>query len=192
MGGTTFIPQEIIERRIFIIRDQKVMLDSDLTHLYGVNTKVLNQAIKRNARKFPGDFMFRLTKKELGMLHALKSTTQDMRSQFVTALKRNVRFLPYVFTEHGALMAANVLNSRRAVRMSVFVVRAFIKMRELFAANGALTKKLAELEKKLTGRLNVHERVIVDILAQIKKLMTIPLQPEPKRHPMGFHLNNEE
>ncbi len=101
------------------------------------------------------------------------------------------RTLPYAFTEHGAIMAANILNSERAVQMSIFVVRAFIKMRQTLAANRAFTDKLDELEKKLTGRLDVHEKVIAYVLGELKKLMEPPQLPEPKRRPIGFR-NEEE
>jgi hypothetical protein len=114
-----------LETLIYEIRGQKIILDSDLARIYGVATKAFNQAVKRNADKFPADFMFRLTARKARRL-------QRSRSQFVT-LKRgqNIKYLPYAFTEHGAIMAANVLNSPRAVQMSVFVVRAFLKMRAL-------------------------------------------------------------
>jgi phage regulator Rha-like protein len=183
-----------IETLILVLRGERVILDYDLAALYGVRTRVLNQAIKRNIEKFPEDFMFRLTKKDLESLILQNETSNnlsDMRSQIVTASKRNIRFLPFAFTEHGAIMAANVLNSPRAVQMSVFVVRAFIKMREALTANKALTEKLVELEKKLTSRLDVHEKAIVHILKEIKKLMPLPL-PEPKRRPIGFRLQEDE
>ena len=192
MGGTKFIPQEIIARQIFFIREQKVMLDNDLARLYGVETRALNQAVKRNPGKFPSDFMFRLKKKEFAFLLTQQSTVDPMRSQSVTASKRNVRYLPYVFTEHGALMAANVLNSRRAVKMSVFVMRAFIKMREIFAANKILAERLTALEKKLTGRVNIHERTIIQILTQIKKLMAFHEEPQPKRRAIGFQIDRSD
>ncbi|MDI6803552.1 MAG: ORF6N domain-containing protein [Bacteroidota bacterium] len=112
---------------------------------------------------------------------------KTLTSQFARSKKGRGgrRVLPFAFTEHGAIMAANVLNSPRAVQMSVFVVRAFVKMREVFTANKAITEKLAELEKKLTSRLDVHEKAIIHILKEIKKLMPLPL-PEPKRRPIGF------
>jgi hypothetical protein len=114
-----------------------------------------------------------------------------MRSQIATASKRNIRYRPWAFTEHGAIMAASVLNSPRAVQMSVFVVRAFVKMREVLTQNGRLAEKLAELEQRLTGRLDVHEKAIVHILDEIKKLMEpLPSQPEPKRREIGFHVHD--
>jgi len=175
---TSLIPQQPVEDLIFLVRGQRVVLDSDLAQVYGVPTKRLNEAIKRNADRFPLDFMFRLT---LGEAEAFRRS----RSQFAT-LKRgqNIKYLPFAFTEHGAIMAANVLNSPRAVQMSVFVVRAFVKMCETLAQNKELAAKLAELERKLTARLDNHEKAIVHILEEIKKLMAPP--PEPKRRQIGF------
>lgn len=121
--------EQTIEKKIFLIRGQRVMIDSDLAELYGVPTKVFNQAVKRNRSRFPDDFCFRLTKEEsLTILHS--------RSRSVT-LKRgqNIKYLPYAFTEHGAVMAANVLNSPRAVQMSVLVIRVFVKLREKLSAD---------------------------------------------------------
>lgn len=169
------ISDEVIEQIILFIRGQKVMLDADLARLYGVKTRQLVQAIKRNQKRFPSDFMFRLTRVE----------DQRLRSQFVISKKRGGRrYLPYVFTEHGAVMAANILNSERAVQMSVFVVRAFIRLRQYLSNNKTLAYKLTELEQKLTGRLDDHEKVILHIISEIKKLMS-PSKP-PKRK-IGFH-----
>ncbi len=168
-----------IEGRIFIVRGQSVLLDSDLARIYNVTTKAFNQAVKRNIARFPSDFAFRLTSGE----------AHKMRSQIVTASKRNVRYLPYVFTEHGALMAANILNSSRAVMMSVYVVRAFIKLREALVGNRALAEKLADLERKLTSRLNVHEEAIVRLFTEIRELLNSPPpggSGKPKRR-IGFH-----
>jgi phage regulator Rha-like protein len=166
-----------VQALIGTIRGCRVILAADLAALYGVQTKALNQAFKRNSDRFPEDFVFRLTRDEADA--AFRS-----RSQTVT-LKRgsNIKYLPYAFTEHGALMAANVLNSPRAVQMSVFVVRAFIKMRETLAGNKALMEKLAVLEKKLTSRLDIHEKAIVHVLGEIKRLMAGPEQPKRK---IGF------
>ncbi len=151
-----------LEPRIVTIRGLKVILDADLAKIYGVPTKRLNEQIKRNPARFPEDFVFQLTEEE----------TNNLRSQFATSsLHGGRRYLPYVFTEHGSIMAATVLNSPKAIEMSVFVVRAFIKMRETLANNKALALKLAELEKKLTDRLNVHERAIVHVLGEVRKLM---------------------
>jgi phage regulator Rha-like protein len=169
------------------IRGQKVILDFDLAHIYDVPTKALNQAIKRNAVRFPPDFMFQLTKEEAEI--EFRS-----RSQFVT-LKRgmNIKYRPYAFTENGAIMAANVLNSPEAVRMSVFVVRAFVKMRDLLGGTKELSRQLADLEKKLTARLDVHESVIVDVLRRVMEILDPPpLPPEPPKRRIGFHVEPED
>jgi len=174
---------EPVEGLIRLIRGQRIILDADLGRIYGVPTKQLNQAIKRNLDRFPDDFAFQLTNQEVAIL----------RSQIVTSSSYGGRrYLPFAFTEHGAIMAANVLNSTRAVQMSVFVVRAFVKMREALGTNRQLAEKLTELERRLTDRLDVHEKAIVHILGEIKKLMEPPPpQPEPKRREIGFHVRDE-
>ena len=183
------LPTLRVETLIVSVRGQKVVLDRDLARIYGVATKVLNQAVKRNAERFPKDFVFQLSGDEAEVESLSKSQAgtplsdqaelirsqivtgsqmpHRMRSQAVTASKRNLRYRPYAFTEHGAIMAANVLTSPQAVTMSVFVVRAFVKMREALGHNRALAGQLAELERKLTDRLNVHEQAIVQILSEI-------------------------
>jgi len=174
-----------IDSVIHTIRDEKVILAPDLATIYGVKTRVLNQAVKRNKEKFPDDFMFQLTRKEA-------DTLRQSRSQTVI-LKRgaNIKYLPFAFTEHGAIMAANVLNSQRAVQMSVFIVRAFVKMRQTMTANRTLLAKLHELEKKLTQRLDSHEKAIVYVLGELQKLMEPPQLPEPRRRPIGFGRDGE-
>jgi phage regulator Rha-like protein len=170
-----------LEELIVSVRGQRVILASDLAQIYGVQSKVLNQAVKRNISKFPMDFMFQLTIEE-----ALQMSRS--RSQIVT-LKRgqNIKYLPYAFTEHGAIMAANVLNSPRAVQMSVFVVRAFIKMRTSLGDTRELARKLAKLEKELKSRLGVHESAIVDVLQRIMNIIDPPPQPEPPpKRRIGF------
>jgi phage regulator Rha-like protein len=172
---------EQIDTMIRTIRGTRVMLDRDLAQIYGVPTKVFNQAVKRNAARFPEDFMFRLTKEEA-------EGVRISRSQIVT-LKRgqNVKYLPYAFTEYGALMAANILNSPRAVQMSIFVVRAFAKMREALLASPELARKLAALEKKLTARLDVHEAAIVQVLQEVMQILNPPPAPPPPPRPqIGF------
>ena len=166
-----------LETLIYEIRGQRVMLDSDLARVYEIPTKAFNQAVKRNLAKFPADFMFRLTAKEAGNL-------RHSRSQVVT-LKRgqNIKYLPYVFTEHGALQAANVLRSPRAVQMSVFVVRAFLKMRALLGDKRDLAQKLVSLEKELKKRLDVHEVVIVTILQRVMDIIDPPALPAPPPKP---------
>jgi phage regulator Rha-like protein len=162
------IPVEQIESMILFVRGEKVILDSDLAVLYGVSTTRLNEQINRNKRRFPGDFVFRLTKEEWDSLmsqFAISKTGRGGRQK-----------LPYVFTEHGALMAANVLRSERAVEVSVQVVRAFVKLRQLLASNAELAKKLEELEKKYDHQF----RVVFDA---IRQLMTLP---PSKTKPIGF------
>ena len=173
---------EPIEPVIRVISGQRVILDADLAKIYGVTTKVLNQAIKRNPARFPKDFVFQLNLKET-------REVMRLRSQIVTSKtgRGGRRFLPYAFTEHGAVMAANVLNSERAVTMSVYVVRAFVKLREVLASSEELAKKLDDLERKLTGRLDVHEKAIIELFARIRTLLKPPPpQPESKRRRIGF------
>lgn len=161
------------------IRGVRVMLDRDLAKIYGVSTKVFNQAVKRNRQRFPEDFMFRLTQQEAKALQASWS--------HIVTLKRghNIKYLPY--TEYGALMAANILNSTRAVQMSIFVVRAFARMREALRGTPELARKLAELEKKFTARLDVHEAAIVQVLREVMQILNPPPEPEPPRRGIGFH-----
>jgi leucyl aminopeptidase len=181
---------EAIEPTIHVVRGQRVILDAELAHIYGVTTKRLNEQVKRNLKRFPSDFMCKLTSEEVKSL--LGSTLQFAilnRSQFATGSQkhRDPRFLPYAFTEHGALMAANVLNSERAVVMSVYVVRAFVKLRELLASSDELAKKLDELERKLTVRQDVHEKAILQLFSQIRELLRPPPpQTNQKRRRIGF------
>ena len=167
----SIVPAKPIESLILIIRGQRVMLDADLAVLYGVSTKVFNQAVKRNLNRFPEDFMFQLTEEE----------AESLRSQIVTSKegRGGRRYLPYAFTEHGTVMAANVLNSKRAVQASVFVVRAFVRLREILATHKEIAAKVEELERKLTS----HDRQIIEIVKVIKQLMT---PPKPDSRPIGF------
>ena len=190
------IAVEQIDGMIRTIRGVRVMLDRDLAKIYGVPTKAFNQAVKRNRQRFPEDFMFRLTQEEAKALQVSRSQTVTssqrkdlLRSQFVTSNQRGgPRYLPYAFTEYGALMAANILNSTRAVQMSIFVVRAFAKMREALRGTPELARKLAALEKKLTGRLDAHEAAIVQVLQEIMQILNPPpTPPEPPRRRIGFH-----
>lgn len=169
-----------VESRILTIRGQRVILDRDLAALYGVPTFRFNEAVKRNRRRFPDDFAFQLTRQEL----------TDLISQIAISSSGHggVRKRPWAFTEHGAVMAANILRSERAIQMSVFVVRAFVKMRAMLAAQKDLAVKLAALEKTLTERLDLHERVISDIIQQIMSLLNPPPEPEPPRKHIGFHV----
>lgn len=147
-----------IEDKILQIRGQRVMIDADLAVLYGVTTKRLNEQVKRNINRFPSDFMFRLSSGEKSEVVAI--------CDHLAGLKFS-KTLPYAFTEHGAIMAANVLNSARAVEMSVFVVRAFVKIREVLSTHSVLSRKLAELEQKV-GK---HDEAITAIILTIRELM---------------------
>ena len=156
---------------IFTLRGQRVILDADLAALYEVPTKALNQAVKRNADRFPAEFAFRLTMKEFTVL----------RSQTVTSsFHGGRRYLPYAFTEHGVLMAANVLNSPRAVAVSVALVKAFVRLREVLVTNQVVGKRLAEVEKTLV----THDAALRDIYQRIKPLLLPP--PDPPRKKIGF------
>ena len=172
-------PKPPIESLILNLRGQKVILDADLAELYGVPTKVFNQAVKRNAERFPEDFCFRLTLEEA-------AAVQRSRSQIVT-LKRgqNIKYLPRACTEHGAIMAATILNSPAAVAMSVFVVRAFMQMREQLAANAAILKRLAEIDKTLLE----HDSALRTIWTKLQPLLAPP--PEPPKRRIGFNRDKE-
>jgi hypothetical protein len=167
-------PARQIEEMIFLIRGQRVMLDSDLAKIYGVTTKQLNQQFKRNRKRFPDDFAFVLTNQEVVW----------MRSHNVTASKRNIRHMPVAFTEHGALMLGNILNSKTAIEASIRVVRAFVLMREQLAAHKELAHKLDELESRLAG----HDSAIENLFEAIRQLLN-PLEA-PKRE-IGFHIREE-
>jgi len=170
-----------VDSLIFIARGKRVLFDSDLAFIYGVSTKRLNEQVKRNKRRFPPDFCFQLKGKEIN-----EKRSSGMRSQNATAYKRNIRFRPYVFTEHGAIMAANVLSSSRAMQMSIFVVRSFIRMRQALDTNVDLASRLKGLEDKLTKRIDTHERGIVYVLEEIRKLRNPPPLLEPRKRPIGF------
>jgi hypothetical protein len=174
-GQISLVPMERIERAILFIRGEKVMLDSDLAEIYGVETKALNQAVKRNASRFPVDFMFRLTTTEVVELN---------RSQIVTGSQkhRDPRFHPYAFTEHGALMLANVLNSESASNTSVQVVRAFVKLRQMLSSNAELARKLESLEKKYDAQFKV-------VFDAIRQLMSPPAKPKRE---IGFHVKYDD
>ena len=185
-------PPKSIEAPILTIRDQRVLLDSDLARLYGTTTKVLNQAVKRNAERFPDDFAFRLTAAEVRSLRSqivtLNLQYTDIKgniknwSQFATSSisRRGADNRPWAFTEHGALMAANILRSEQAVHMSIYVVRAFVKQREQIAANTAILKRLAEIDKSLLQ----HDAALRDIYQKLLPLLQPP--PEPPKRRIGF------
>jgi hypothetical protein len=172
-----------------LIRGQRVILDADLAELYGTTTKRLNEQVKRNLARFPSDFTFRLDSEEAEAMRSQIATASGnppaMRSQIATASKRNVRYLPFAFTEHGVIMAASVLNTPRAIDVSVFVVRAFVKLREFLSTHRELADKLAELECKVAG----HDAAIESLVAAIRRLMQPP--PAPPRRSIGFQVGLE-
>jgi hypothetical protein len=193
------VSKDQIDSMIRSIRGVRVMLDSDLAAIYGVSTSRFNEAVKRNKERFPPDFMFQLTGEENASLRSQFATSSAQRpdpeaggpnwSQIATSSRkhRGASYRPYAFTEYGALMAANILNSPRAVQMSIFVVRAFAKMREALLASPDLARKLAALEKKLTGRLDVHEAAIVKVLQDLMQILNPPpLPPDPPQRKIGF------
>lgn len=168
------VPLERIEARILVIRGKKVMIDADLAELYAVPTKALNQAVKRNAERFPEDFMFRLT--------AVEKQEVVTNCDHLTRLKFSSA-LPFAFTEHGAIQAANVLASPQAVEMSVYVVRAFVRLRELIASNTELAQRLDELERRVEQKLHTHDQAIAGLINTIRELMR---PPETKKRSIGF------
>jgi hypothetical protein len=162
---------QVLAGRILVIRGQRVVLDSDLAQLYEVETRVFNQAVKRNLKRFPADFMFQLTELEFECLISQSVTSKQGRG--------GRRKLPLVFTEHGAIMAASVLNSERAVQMSVYVVRAFVQLRELMVDHKVLADKLDALER----RVSHHDNSLVALIDAIRALTE---QPKPVKRPIGF------
>lgn len=163
------IPAEHIQQRIYLIRGHKVMLDRDLAELYQVPTKVFNQAVKRHRSRFPSDFMFELANPE----------TKNLRSQSVTSSWGGHRHLPHAFTEQGVAMLSSILNSERAIRVNIAIVRAFVRLREILSANKELAQKLAELESKIQG----HDADIASLFEAMRSL-TAPISPPAKR--IGF------
>lgn len=172
MAESEIIPVERIPQSICLIRGRRAIIDADLALMFDVPTKVLNQAVKRNIERFPEDFMFQLTK--------------DEKEEVVTNCDhlRQLKYspsLPYAFTEHGAIMAANVLNSQKAIITSVYIVRAFVRLREMLLAHKELAHKLVELE----SRIDKHDRAIVTLITAIKELMEPP--PVKPRGRIGFN-----
>lgn len=183
-------PDNLLEPLIFTIREQRMILDADLARLYGVATKVFNQAVRRNRGRFPGEFAFQITVPELEFLRSQfvtsssrspdESGNHQNSSQIATHSHGGRRHLPRAFTEHGVLMAANILRSKRAVEMSVFVVRAFVRLREQVAANSAILKRLAEIDKTLLD----HDQALGAIWHKLQPLLQPP--PEPPKRRLGF------
>jgi hypothetical protein len=170
------IPVEQLDRAILLIRGQRVVLDADLAALFGVSTRALNQAIKRNLDRFPADFLFRLTPEE--------KTEVVTNCDHLAGLKFS-RHLPYAFTEHGAVMAATVLNSKRAAEVSVFIVRAFVRMRQMLASHRQLALRLADLERQVA----THDASIRSLVSAIRQLLQ---PPEPKKKRIGFVTDDDK
>jgi len=171
-GQKAIIPIGQIEQRILLIRGQRVMLDADLAMLYGVPTRVLNQAVRRNLKRFPQDFMFKLTQPEKDQVITICDHLKNLKY---------AKALPNAFTEHGAIMVASVLNTERAVQISAFVVRAFVKLREMLSTHKELAHKLAALERKLQN----HDESIRSLVVAIRQLMRPP-EPETPKKRIGF------
>ena len=169
----TLVPVERIRQKILLLRGQRVILDRDLAALYGVPTKVLKQAVKRNAGRFPEDFMFVLTREEFG----------EWRSQFVTskADRMGLRHAPMAFTEQGIAMLSSVLNSEQAIRVNIAIMRAFVRLREALSVHQELAAKLADLERRIAG----HDESVRTLFEAIRQLMA---PPEKTRRPVGFRV----
>jgi hypothetical protein len=168
-----------IERAILLVRGEKVMLDSDLAELYGVSTKALNQAVKRNESRFPADFMFRLSTSETAELNRSQSVTGSQKH-------RDPRFPPFAFTEQGVAMLSSVLHSARAIKVNVEIMRAFVRLRKVLAVNRELAQRLDELER----RVGNHDQQFAQVVRAIRQLMEPPAAP--KRRRIGFHVSEAE
>jgi len=167
------IPEKRILKIIMVIRGENVILDSDLAKLYGVETRRLNEQVRRNIEKFPDDFMFQLTKEEF----------KNLKSQIATSSSGwgGRRKLPFVFTEHGTLQAANILNSSQANKMSVFIVRTFVRLREMALTNEKLSRKVSQLETRVSD----HDEILIELVREIRKLIDTP-KPKGKTRSIGF------
>jgi hypothetical protein len=170
-ASNLLVPVTLIERKIYLIRRQKVMIDTDLAQLYGVPTYRLNEAVKRNRKRFPADFMFQLNKKE----------TESLTSQFAISKKGRGgrRTLPYAFTEQGVAMLSSVLNSERAIQVNIVIMRAFVKLRQILESNEELNRKFAIALRKLAA----HDKYFTVVFDELKKLT---VQPAPARRQIGF------
>lgn len=189
MSTSTLLPLESITHRILMLRGQKVLLDSDLAALYDVPTKRFNEQVKRNLERFPADFMFQLTEEEWESLRSQIATLKPGRGQ-------HRKYTPYAFTEHGAIMAATILNSPRATEVSVYVVRAFVRLREVLASNAELAKRLDDLERSTEAKAMQHDIFARNTRAQLKQVFDaireLMTPPEPtKKRPIGFITDEE-
>jgi hypothetical protein len=194
MSATDIVPIQRIAQAIFVLRGQKVMLDYDLATLYGVEARVLNQAVKRNASRFPVDFMFQISAEEMEKVSQVVTPPAQERtekkvtnsSQFVTSSRkyRGKRYRPYAFTEQGVAMLSSILNSERAVKVNIAIMRAFVRLRDVLETNRELAQKFNELEK----RVGKHDEKIDAILEAIRQLMAPPTKP---RREIGFHVREK-
>ncbi len=175
---SSIIPVERITGKICLIRKEKVMLDSDLAELYGVETRVLIQSVKRNIERFPKDFMFQLNEDELEIL----------RSQFVISSWGGRRYMPYAFTEQGVAMLSSMLKSKRAVQVNIAIMRAFVQLRKFLQSNESLSRKLKKLERETKKRFSEHEEKIQLIFEAIKELIT---EKEKPKNPIGFKIQSK-
>src|SRR5215472_11877537 len=168
MNSAALVLTKKVGSKIVVLRNQKVILDTDLAELYGVSVKRLNEQVKRNPKRFPPDFSFTITRSEYDNLRSQNATSNSAHG--------GRRYLPHAFTEHGAIMAASVLNSKRAIEMSIFVVRAFVQMRQMMATNQHIVSKLAELE----ARLDSHDRELVEPLPANNRRIgfEVPVNPD--------------
>lgn len=170
------LPVGIIQNKIYLIRGQKVMLDRDLAELYGVLTKNLNKAVKRNKERFPEEFCFTVTKEEF----------QNLKFQFGTSSWGGMRYLPFVFTEHGVLMLSSVLNSSRAIQVNIQIMRVFVKLKEMMTSHKDLARKIEDIERQFQGRFNEQDKKIALVFNAIKELLSDKEEAKKKRGPMGF------
>lgn len=174
MTDKSLIPADRIEKAILLVRQQKVMLDSDLAALYGVETRVLVQAVKRNIERFPYDFMFQLNREEARLLRSQTVTLEMGRGRYS-------KYPPYAFTEQGVAMLSSVLRSPRAVQVNIEIMRAFIRLRQILASHAELARKLDEMEKKYDAQFQ-------EVFEAIRQLM---IPPEPKRRSIGFQTGDK-
>jgi len=174
----TSVQQEVVESKILMLRGHKVILSQHLAILYGVPTKVLIQAVKRNIERFPDDFMFQLTWQEAQLLRSQIVTLKKKQKEAISQRGQHIKYLPYAFTEQGVAMLSSVLNSQRAIQVNIEIMRAFVRLRRVLAEHADLARKLSALEKKYDGQFRI-------VFEAIRQLMT---PPEPKRRPIGFHV----
>ena len=172
-----FVPVEIIQSKIYLIRGQKVMFDSDLAELYGVLTKYLNRQVRRNLERFPEDFMFQLTRQE----------ADSSRCQFGTLNRgENIKYLSFVFTEQGVAMLSSVLRSKRAAQVNIQIIRVFVRLKELMMTHKDLARKIEDLERKFQDKFKEHDQKFILIFNAIKELLSDKEEAVKKKGPMGF------